>query len=308
MTDGLLPHGSLNCPGCNAGMNALVEPDMTTDVCGACGGMWLDRGELNLVVTSLGGDVEWAGQRDLAQGTDSTRACPRDGSTLKRASLLQFTGVEYELCPDCHGMYFDKNEIADANRALAKDREGSPELRQTIDGHLVRLDREHEASWGLPGYANVLAVYFQKPLDLDLHITQLGWVDRILGLVRRGSEVVQTGNPAFDSKWRVRSSRPDAVRRILSVHVQNALLGLADNPPLLRFAGGTIEIGELGISYREAPQALDKLDIRKPVAGSPEVSDGDAESQIATVFSQEHVDRSIRVLLQTAKVIEEAAR
>jgi uncharacterized protein len=43
----------MKCPRCNADMNEVVKHSVTIDFCAACGGMWLDKGELAKIVSEL---------------------------------------------------------------------------------------------------------------------------------------------------------------------------------------------------------------------------------------------------------------
>ena len=49
----------MNCPSCNARMEKVTEPDITTDVCQNCSAIFLDKGEVNALATALAGDIEY---------------------------------------------------------------------------------------------------------------------------------------------------------------------------------------------------------------------------------------------------------
>ena len=39
----------MKCPRCGADLNAVTREHVAVDVCGECGGMWLDAGELDVL-------------------------------------------------------------------------------------------------------------------------------------------------------------------------------------------------------------------------------------------------------------------
>lgn len=43
----------LNCPVCNAHFNEVVKDGILIDVCSQCRGVWLDRGELEKLMSSV---------------------------------------------------------------------------------------------------------------------------------------------------------------------------------------------------------------------------------------------------------------
>lgn len=299
---GVVASRPMFCPSCQSPMEAKVDPDITIDVCHNCGGTWLDRGELTALVTGLGGNLEWSAHRDAASAPISDKTCAHcKGSWLKKVGLLHYSGVEVEVCTQCQGVYLDAGEIAAANKALAAGRSATPELREQIDGHLVRLEREPVHSFGIAGYAYVLAVFFERKLDVDLHITPSGWLDRIFRLVHRSSQTVVTGNAEFDARLRVRSTQPEAARQLLPPPAQWAILRLLDGAAKLTFVGGTIEIGELGIVYREKAHADDKL------SGNVESeAERQLRHQLTMPFTQHQRDTAVRAMLDAVKAIEAA--
>ena len=134
------------CPRC---IEVDLEPvkflgltDINLDRCHNCGGFWLDGGELNLVNRELAKIMPVSGhgfsdfvnnvhipfwfkrikrpssETDFQvlvtpipgarrKGTTDMR-CPADGAALDRYAL---SGINFEGCPTCHGMWLDKDEL-----------------------------------------------------------------------------------------------------------------------------------------------------------------------------------------------------
>jgi len=43
----------LSCPRCNIDMKKLVKHDVVIDICKKCGGMWVDKGELEKLASEV---------------------------------------------------------------------------------------------------------------------------------------------------------------------------------------------------------------------------------------------------------------
>jgi uncharacterized protein len=90
-------------------------PEVRVDDCGKCGGLFLDRDELFHLT------ADHALNKRLRTSTHadelSQRLCPHDNA---RMALEQTRGVEVEVCPKCHGLWLDADELEALNvRELA---------------------------------------------------------------------------------------------------------------------------------------------------------------------------------------------
>lgn len=97
------------------------------DRCPSCGGIWLDRGEMAkglqeaaLVEPPLRLMPSDNKAALLVQpaGVGCAR-CAHEMQTLQSAAVPE---VHYEMCPRCHGVWFDKGELAKFARAGAAQR------------------------------------------------------------------------------------------------------------------------------------------------------------------------------------------
>ena len=97
------------------------------DRCVVCAGIWVDAGELEALL-GLGRD----GKRDLhafdhgaGQGyveDVSPRICPRDGAVLTPVRDEVHPEIEYDVCPECGGIFFDSGELAGLSRLTLRER------------------------------------------------------------------------------------------------------------------------------------------------------------------------------------------
>jgi Zn-finger nucleic acid-binding protein len=88
------------------------------DRCLACGGTWLDRGELERLAELAGGQSgEIARAVDAAgSGAKGRRRCPRcrrrlRGVALGGAPQGPTQSIEIDRCPRGHGLWFDRGEM-----------------------------------------------------------------------------------------------------------------------------------------------------------------------------------------------------
>lgn len=111
----------LPCPRCSEEMNVhhVHPPDherpIAIDQCGRCGGVWMDKGEANLICPLVAyldkRHVEITGLGSLGGGI---AACPRCAEVPYEFRLLD---IEVDYCPGCAGVWLEGHE-ADGRLAL----------------------------------------------------------------------------------------------------------------------------------------------------------------------------------------------
>lgn len=132
----------MNCPTCKKPMIVLELEWVEVDYCPACKGIWLDAGELELLL----GDAAQA--HLLLQSFTSTqtrekkRKCP---ICLKKMDKVNagYTEAGAELldhCPQNHGLWFDRGELQNVLQMAHFDEEGK--VRQLL-GNLFCLENRY---------------------------------------------------------------------------------------------------------------------------------------------------------------------
>ena len=110
------------CPECGDEMLVIELSDVEIDCCAECRGVWLDEGELELLLPS---DSEKSSNIAAALSDDSAskgrggRPCPVCGKKMLLVDIpLDSTSdsdapavVEVDKCPRNHGLWFDKGEL-----------------------------------------------------------------------------------------------------------------------------------------------------------------------------------------------------
>ena len=126
----------MHCPACGQAMVILEYQGIELDHCVACGGVWLDAGELGLL---LSGAPEAPAALTLADATRGQRRCPRCPQRLDTGHLPG-SRIEVDVCPARHGLWLDCGELA----ALARERAAGTETLAALTRHLGELFGEGE--------------------------------------------------------------------------------------------------------------------------------------------------------------------
>ncbi|HNR34000.1 MAG TPA: zf-TFIIB domain-containing protein [Candidatus Hydrogenedentes bacterium] len=120
VVDGRWPWGLwrfVNCPACEEPMMALEYDAVEVDYCGACGGVWLDAGELELLLGAR--ENVTAFMRGGAIRPEKPRRCPICGVKMVKEATSGEPAVTYDSCPSGDGLWFDRGEL---DQVLARSR------------------------------------------------------------------------------------------------------------------------------------------------------------------------------------------
>lgn len=117
------------------------------ELCEKCGGMFLEKGELNRVAGPTEGDLEYSTvDLDSFQHEDGLgpMVCPRDGVAMKKVEFNIETGIILDYCETCHGFWVDGRELARINEEVKELNEAALSVS---DPPMMRLG---QFFWGLP--------------------------------------------------------------------------------------------------------------------------------------------------------------
>ncbi|MBU0755772.1 MAG: zf-TFIIB domain-containing protein [Planctomycetes bacterium] len=110
----------MNCVECKEPMVVLELDQVEIDYCLECGGLWLDHGELEILLGNpekAGRLLDEAGKAD--RSSKSKRKCP----LCKKGMDLIVTGGDKEVridrCPKGHGLWFDRGELKEVIQGLS---------------------------------------------------------------------------------------------------------------------------------------------------------------------------------------------
>ncbi len=247
----------MKCPHCQWPLEKKVAPDITIDECPKCQGIYLDKGELNVLATGMAGDIEFCSvDDDEHKDKHAKRQCPACSDTdMRKVNLLEFSQLIFDYCPECEGFFLDRGEVEQMNAELAKLAGASvgKELREEIDGHLVTLERIFALDTGyvtkealnlasgkkekypIPELVYLrLSLYSEKPLALGLYLYEERWTTKLAKLLRlTKQEDIQLGDVNFDKKFFIAGESEEQIKDFFTEERREALLKLASTKPLL---------------------------------------------------------------------------
>lgn len=104
----------MQCPKCSAGMEVIDFQDIEIDRCKRCHGIWFDRLEKEKLKQLQGsGEIDIGDDESAAEYNELVFVeCPRCFTMLDQVEQ-EDPYLKYEVCPTCHGSFFDAGEFRD---------------------------------------------------------------------------------------------------------------------------------------------------------------------------------------------------
>jgi Zn-finger nucleic acid-binding protein len=139
----------LRCPVCHKVDMAVLElHEIEIDYCFDCGGIWLDSGELELLLGSAERKNEILSSFSDAEKkcSEKKRPCPICSKAMKKVEVITEKGpVIVDECVDRHGLWFDKGELYHiVNCAADGSKEESPVLKFLSDIFCGKNQKEED--------------------------------------------------------------------------------------------------------------------------------------------------------------------
>lgn len=261
---------SMKCPGCGTDMETKHEADLTSDKCKSCGGIFLDKGELNDLAIGMSGDIEFCSiDNDSHKDKFPNRMCPRcENQDFRKINLLRLSDLVFDYCPKCEGLYLDKNELELMNKELRiLSGDGvNDEIREYIDDYLLRVDVIEGATLianpklageisGVETTTFRVSLYYKKPLGIGLRITKELWSKKLLkafGLYK--AQDIEVGNSKIDQSFIIQGHDMARIKHLLSSKaLQDELLQFVSLKPKIHLMPGSLEILDSCLVYTEGP-------------------------------------------------------
>lgn len=112
----------MKCPVCKEEMLILELDEVEIDYCYSCGGIWLDEGELELLLENAEVKDKLLASFSLVKGVKEKRIhCPICLKKMEKVSLGDEKNIILDRCPKRHGLWFDKGELAEIIQLVSFD-------------------------------------------------------------------------------------------------------------------------------------------------------------------------------------------
>lgn len=130
------------CPVCNESMIVLELNKVEIDFCTNCSGIWLDKGELELLYSIDESENEL--QKLFSETStinEKSYKCPLCRKRMKKIQLNN-SELVIDKCPDNHGLWFDKGEL---EKLLTLQSNSSSEKILTLLKKMFSYNKSQEA-------------------------------------------------------------------------------------------------------------------------------------------------------------------
>jgi hypothetical protein len=112
----------MKCPVCKEPMIVLELNEVEIDHCTSCNGIWLDAGELELL-------IEYEQERELllssfkkdSENREKPYKCPICNKRMDKVFVGENNDVLIDKCTDNDGLWFDKGELKQVIQLASKD-------------------------------------------------------------------------------------------------------------------------------------------------------------------------------------------
>ncbi len=103
----------MDCPVCKSAMITLEFEDVEIDHCAECGGIWLDRGEMEILSGNPQQAMELLKSFEIdTKCTEKRRKCPICLKKMRKVIVSEARPpVLIDKCVKGDGLWFDKNEL-----------------------------------------------------------------------------------------------------------------------------------------------------------------------------------------------------
>jgi Zn-finger nucleic acid-binding protein len=139
----------MRCPRDQAPLERQTyKNEIQVDRCTSCRGIWLDRGELELIqetsqrsdASALRGIQVIASAYELArQKARPDIACPKCERTLAPREYAHCSQILIDLCPGCGGVWLDRGELEALEQFFTRERKEPENLRKGFWASLTKL-------------------------------------------------------------------------------------------------------------------------------------------------------------------------
>lgn len=115
----------MECPVCKTPMIVFELDEVETDYCTECQGIWLDAGELEILLEDAEKTRALLNSFQPAATEEALRPCPICRKSMQKVLLGHGDKAELiDRCPKSHGLWFDRGELVQVLEQGALDPDG----------------------------------------------------------------------------------------------------------------------------------------------------------------------------------------
>ncbi|NLK41444.1 MAG: zf-TFIIB domain-containing protein [Planctomycetes bacterium] len=115
----------MQCPVCQTPMIAIELDEVETDYCPECQGIWLDAGELEILLEDADQTRRLLDSFRPAETTETARLCPICLKSMQKVYVEPSNkAVLIDRCLKSHGLWFDRGELMQVLQQGAFDEQG----------------------------------------------------------------------------------------------------------------------------------------------------------------------------------------
>lgn len=103
----------MDCPVCQNAMIVLEIEEVEIDYCTDCAGIWLDAGELDVLLEDFEQAAAVLASFERADSDEMPRKCPICLKKMEKVRVGQTDGKRelIDRCKNSHGLWFDRGEL-----------------------------------------------------------------------------------------------------------------------------------------------------------------------------------------------------
>jgi len=112
----------MRCPVCKEPMIVLELNEVEVDYCPSCGGVWLDSGELELLIEDDSEKENLLSSFYIDENqSEKSYKCPICRKKMQKVYVGENKEVLIDKCPSGDGLWFDKGELQDVIKLASGD-------------------------------------------------------------------------------------------------------------------------------------------------------------------------------------------
>ncbi|MCX6004499.1 MAG: zf-TFIIB domain-containing protein [Chloroflexi bacterium] len=131
----------MKCPSCKSTAIVIEYEKIELDYCAGCGGLWFDKGELELLLDSIEQGTARKYVADMlaqpeAETREEKRKCPICNRAMKKTLIGGNAKIMIDACSLGHGLWFDGGELNQLLDCIGADASLPESARDRVTAYL----------------------------------------------------------------------------------------------------------------------------------------------------------------------------